>query len=90
MAVLNKYIDEIPPDAVYIGRPSYWGNPFSIADDGSREEVIEKYREYLKTRPDITLKAKLELRGKDLVCFCSPRACHGNVLDEIANSDFSF
>jgi hypothetical protein len=29
---------------VYIGRPSKWGNPFVIGRDGSREEVIEKYR----------------------------------------------
>lgn len=90
MRVLNKYKDEIPADAIYIGRPSYWGNPYSIGRDGNREEVIEKYRAYLKTRPDITLKAKLELRGHDLVCFCAPAACHGDVLVEIANSDLLF
>lgn len=32
------------PGRVYIGRPSKWGNPFVIGRDGSREEVIEKYR----------------------------------------------
>ena len=25
--VLNKKTDKIPPDAVYVGRPSKWGNP---------------------------------------------------------------
>ena len=32
------------PFDVYIGRPSKWGNPYSIGPDGTREEVIEKYR----------------------------------------------
>ena len=32
---------------VYIGRPSKWGNPFTIGKDGTREEVIQKYREYI-------------------------------------------
>ena len=35
---------------VYIRRPSKWGNPFSIGVDGTREEVIEKYRKYLSSR----------------------------------------
>ena len=29
---------------IYIGRGSKWGNPFVIGKDGSREEVVEKYR----------------------------------------------
>ena len=32
---------------VYIGRPSKWGNPFAIGRDGTREEVIEKYRKFI-------------------------------------------
>ena len=31
-------------------------------------------------------RAKMELRGKVLGCWCSPKACHGDVLAEIANS----
>jgi uncharacterized protein DUF4326 len=27
-----------------------------------------------------------ELRGRDLVCWCAPLACHGDVLVELANS----
>ena len=30
-------------NAVYIGRPSIWGNPFVIGKDGTRGEVVEKY-----------------------------------------------
>lgn len=32
------------PYNVYIGRPSKWGNPFIIGRDGTREEVIDNYK----------------------------------------------
>lgn len=35
------------PYDVYIGRPSKWGNPFVIGKDGTREEVIAKYAEWI-------------------------------------------
>lgn len=73
------------PFDVYIGRPSKWGNPFVIGRDGSRDEVIARYREWLtRDRPDL-VKGLGELRGKVLGCFCAPRACHGDVLVELAN-----
>ncbi len=31
--VLNKRTDTIPPSAVYVGRPSKWGNPYIIGKD---------------------------------------------------------
>ena len=60
---------------VYIGRPSKWGNPFVIGKDGTREEVIEKYREYILNKPEL-LKDLAELKGKILGCWCSPFNCH--------------
>ena len=42
--VVNKYKHVYD---VYIGRGSKWGNPFVIGKDGTREEVINKYEEYL-------------------------------------------
>lgn len=74
-----------PQAAVYIGRPSKWGNPFVIGKHGMREEVIARYRQWIVLQPELYLAAKTELRGRDLVCFCSPLACHGDVLLEIAN-----
>lgn len=68
---------------VYIGRPSKWGNPFVIGRDGTREEVIKMYEEYL-TRSGLISQIE-ELRGKDLLCWCSPLACHGDVLLRLAN-----
>ena len=90
--VLNKRIDKIPPDAVYVGRPSKWGNPFIIGRDGTREEVIERYRRLmnsiLASKTGKLLQQDLEeLRGKNLVCWCAPLPCHADVLLELANKE---
>lgn len=72
---------------VYIGRPSKWGNPYAIGKDGTREEVIEKYRAYIQARPDL-MAALPELRGKVLGCWCKTTPdvpCHGDVLAELVN-----
>lgn len=84
MAVLNKY-KHTSDNYVYIGRPSKWGNPFVIGADGTREEVIAKYEAWLMEQPQL-LAALPELKDKDLVCFCSPQACHGDVLHRLANN----
>lgn len=68
---------------IYIGRGSKWGNPFEIGKHGTREEVIQKYKEWIVDQPQF---ADLEeLRGKILGCFCYPLKCHGNVLIEFLN-----
>lgn len=69
---------------IYIGRPSKWGNPFSIGRDGSREDVIRKYREWF-IEQDNLLEALPELFGKVIACWCAPHACHGDVLVEFAD-----
>jgi len=56
------------PDRVYVGRPSKWGNPFAIGRDGTRDEVIAKYRAWIVRQPAL-MAALGELRGKHLVCF---------------------
>jgi len=83
MKVLNKRSNE---PGTYIGRPSKFGNPFAIGRDGSRAEVVEKFEAWIKTQPALMEAAKRELRGKNLVCWCAPLACHGDVLMRIANS----
>jgi hypothetical protein len=71
---------------VYIGRPSKWGNPFVIGQDGDRAAVVGKYRQWLLKQPQLVADAKRELRGKVLACWCAPQACHGDVLAEVANN----
>lgn len=84
--VFNKNDKSIPIDAVYIGRPSKWGNPFVIGKAGNRQQVIELYKKYLLSSPGLLFRLE-ELRGKDLICWCVPEACHGDVLIELANED---
>jgi RNA recognition motif-containing protein len=72
---------------VYIGRPSDWGNPFVIGKDGDRADVIRKYRNWIMRQPDLLSRAKKELRGQRIACWCKPEACHGDVLAEIADAD---
>lgn len=78
---------------VYIGRAvprrglagSIFGNPFRIGRDGTRQEVIERYRAHVLTI--IGLHAFLrEIRGKRLACWCAPETCHGDVLAELADA----
>lgn len=68
---------------VYIGRPSIWGNPFEIGKDGTREEVIAKYRAWVVTQPHLMAQVG-SLHGKTLGCWCAPKECHGSVLAELA------
>ena len=73
--------DPLKPDsAIYVGRPSRWGNPYRIGRDGTREEVIALYEEYARDRLRVEPDWLESLRGRDLVCWCAPQACHGDVL----------
>jgi len=65
------------------GKMGKWGNPYLIGKHGNRQQVIEKYRQYLFSSPDL-LRALPELKGKVLACWCAPEPCHGDVLLELA------
>ena len=87
MPKVYSYRGNVPAGAVYIGRPSKWGNPYLIDRAGlTRDAVIQKYREHLEAHPQLKAAVRIELRGKDLVCWCAPLPCHGDVLIEVANS----
>jgi len=77
--VYNKYKNP-PKDAVYVGRGSPWGNPFVIGKDGNRDDVCDKFRDEVLPNLDVT-----SLKGKDLVCFCSPQRCHADDILKKAN-----
>lgn len=67
-----------------VDRTTKWGNPYRPGVHGSREEVIQLYREYLLGKPQL-LDALQELHGKVLGCWCAPLPCHADVLLELAN-----
>lgn len=72
------------PYDVYIGRPSKWGNPFKIGEDGTRDMVIRKYRNWIMGQKRLMSELG-ELKGKRLGCWCSPSTCHGDILAELAD-----
>jgi len=73
---------------VYIGRKGhgydgYFGNPFEIGRDGGRDAVIRKYKVWFwkRVNEDVEFRNRvMELKGKRLGCFCSPKRCHGEVI----------
>ena len=81
------------PYDVYIGRGKcpktgelgHWGNPFSIGEDGNRDDVICKYSDWLTDQPKLMKLAKKELAGKVLGCWCHPEKCHGDILAVIVD-----
>jgi hypothetical protein len=91
--VLNAKAVGLRPqaDRVYVGRNlvdgvrGKWGNPFYVGIDGTREEVVARYRAWVTANPAL-MAALGELRGKDLVCHCAPEPCHADVLLELANA----
>jgi hypothetical protein len=89
---------------IYIGRgkcrktgvESKWGNPFSFKGGtfakyivSSREEAIEKCREWILKQPEL-LDSLHELKGKKLGCYCKPLACHGDILIELLLEDSNY
>lgn len=92
--VHNKYHKNVPEDAVYVGRPTIFGNPFSHLNGTkaqfqvvTREEAVSKYEEWVRTQPDLMRQIRTTLKGKDLVCWCAPKSCHADVLLRIANGE---
>jgi hypothetical protein len=76
------------PYDIYIGRPSKWGNPFLIGKDGTREEVIKKYKDWFMETDLIT--EINELKGKRLGCYCKPLSCHGDFLVSLIELEAEF
>jgi len=84
--VLNKrhLREELPPTAVFCGRPSPLGNRFVIGRDGTRDEVCDKHEAWLPTQPHLMARVRM-LTSYDLVCFCAPERCHCDFLLRFAN-----
>ncbi len=87
--VLNANRDDCS-NAVFVGRPSPFGNPYVIGVHGSRKQVIELYKKWVLAQPNLVKMVKEELRGKNLYCYCSPKPCHGDFLLWLANQTSLF
>jgi hypothetical protein len=76
----------MPPAAVYVGRPTRWGNPFTVAEHG-RAVAVARYRAALLADPARLAAARRELAGQALACWCPLDVpCHADVLLDLANT----
>lgn len=78
----------MPPNTVYVGRPTKWGNPWGIDQTrGSRAEAVRLFQLWLTDRrPDLCNAVRRDLAGRDLACWCPlDQPCHADVLLAIAN-----
>lgn len=88
MKVVNIRTHKPTPNDVYIGRPgkgktSAFGNPFKLTDESQREQVLEQYKHYAVRNPELLRNIKALPADANLVCFCAPKQCHGDVIKEI-------
>lgn len=88
---------KMPKGAVYIGRPTKWGNPYKVGEEinapiliegmvvGTPEVARNLYSLWIgENGPPAELE---ELKGKDLACWCPlDQPCHADVLLELANN----
>ena len=83
---LREYRGE---DVVRVDRGTILGNPFKIGRDGTREEVISKYRAWLWAQVQLRGPVYKELQRllylEDvsevaLGCWCAPLPCHAEVI----------
>lgn len=84
----------MPEGAVYVGRPTRWGNPYRVGDPDpmapghtlTAETAVRMYAWYLESRDELRADARRELAGRDLACWCKPGApCHADELMRRAN-----
>ena len=60
------------------------GDPFRVSLETDRASVIAAYEKWLQSQRHL-MAALRELQGGDLVCWCAPLLCHGDVLLKLAN-----
>ena len=86
----------MPPNTVYVGRPTRFGNPFPAAEisPALAVAVFDRWLTTVIARPVFesrraAILANLHLlRGKNLACWCPlDQPCHRDVLLRLANGD---
>lgn len=88
----------MPPNTIYVGRGSKWGNPFRAVKNLWAGVTLSEVRKVLTPEEAVARYKKYELwyllerydieqlRGKNLCCWCKENEpCHADILLEIAN-----
>lgn len=85
---------KMPPNTIYVGRPTVWGNPFIPGaeliggETLTAAKAVDLYRQYLTGDASAARLRDLRhcLAGRDLACWCPlDQPCHADVLLELAN-----
>jgi len=78
----------VPGEWVYVGRPSIFGNPYSMKDNSQaeRDRVCDMFDYDVANSPSLQ-KLALTLKGKNLVCYCYPKRCHAETWLKYANNE---
>lgn len=79
----------MPPNTVYVGRPTMWGNKIAKAK-GIEDRFLAalEFEHWLVNEASWAWKGrmKIELRGKNLACWCPlNKPCHADVILKYAN-----
>lgn len=72
----------------YPEKDSIFANPFKINDNQTREKALELYEQYIRdkiTNNPYFKTELLNLKGKNLGCWCKPEPCHGDILLRLIN-----
>lgn len=83
--VLNKKTMRPDQKGHFCGRGSKWGNRNRMVTESDRDAVCDQHEIDL-FHDHALLRALDELRGEDLICFCSPKRCHCDLLLRLANA----
>jgi hypothetical protein len=84
----HAYREKFPKGAVYVGRPSEFGNPFEMQGESDRITVCKQHRLWVLKDPSHVKRIRKKLEGRDLVCWCAPLPCHAETLAYIANAPY--
>ena len=90
----------MPPNTIYVGRGSKWGNPFIIGLHGNRQQCVTNFERLISgfvcvSENNVDEQLKLlwwplhihELRGHNLACWCQDgKPCHADLWLELANA----
>ena len=83
----------MPPNTVYVGRPTKWGNPLRVGmrlteydEPLTAQDAVDEFAYTVSISPNAE-RWVAPLRGKDLACWCPPdQPCHADVLLELAEA----
>ena len=76
-----------PVNAVYVGRPSRWGNPYRLGRDGTAAACGALVRVRYAQNVRYCQEVWVTLAGHAVLCWCAPGApCYADVLLQWANT----